>query len=337
MFTSPQRLTDKEVKLVNKWKILVDDLPCDRDRAVCAKQLESQERYFSGQVLSEEELKEARQLMEDPAGGTISVPSDPTLTGVARLKKVVIPMIRRIFPYMITNEVVGVQPMEGPVGLAYALRFIYQTTAGGITAGQEAGYNNISSTWNGPYTTANGEGLAGTGLIGGSTGDMVEMGLRVESQTITAKSRKIKARWTLEAEQDLQAMHGVKIKDEATDILSYEVSAGVDQEILYYIKQNALAGGVYNWTYTTSGGPGADGRWEQEIFRTFYTKLLAASNDIARATRRGPGNFVIASTNVCAMLESLNALIVSPVKDTSINLDQIGTAKVGKIGRINIS
>jgi hypothetical protein len=325
-----RRVTAREAQAVEKWRPLVDDLKTDRDKINCALVLENQDQYFRGCLLTEDDLKAAQELME--SGGTASVAVDPNLTGVARFKKVVIPMVRRTFPELVANELVGVQPMSGPVGLAYAIRFVYQNAAGGATAGDEAGYNTIHRSYSGPYTTQNGERLNSPNMEGGTSGTTREMGLRVSRREITARTRKLMGRYTLEAEQDLANMHGIKLEDEITDLLSYELAQEVDREIMYYLQQLALAGGTYTWTYTTGGGAGADGRWEQEIFRTFYTKCITASNAIAYATRRGAGNFIVASVNVCAMLESLVALNSSPL-DANIDTSVQGSAKVGSIGR----
>jgi len=327
-------LTRREASAIKKWQPLVEDLGTDRDKANLALILDNQENYFKGKLLSEDVMGEVSAMLQE-AGGTASVAVDPNLTGIYRMRKNVIPMVRRTFPELITNQVVGVQPMSTPVGLAYAMRYTYQNAGTTATSGTEAGYNTVDRTYSGPYTTANAERLNAPNFEGGSSGNMREMGLRIACQAIVARSRKLKARWSLEAEQDLQAMHALSVEDNMTDLLAYQLSAEIDQEVLYYLQQLAMAGGVYAWTYIQGGGAGADGRWEQEIFRTFYTKLVVASNQIATATRKGAGNIVIASPNVCAMLESLMVLNVSPV-DGNIDTSIVGTAKVGRIGRFDV-
>jgi hypothetical protein len=164
---------------------------------------------------------------------------------------------------------------------------------------------------------------------------MREMSLSVEQQEIRAKTRKLKARWSLEAQQDLAHMHGVDIEEEMTDLLAYEVSAEIDAEVKNNIIAIAQVGGVLVWDYRAGNVGAADGRWEQEKFRTLYTVCLKASNEIAQATRRGAGNFILASPGVIAALEALEQFAVSSVA-TNLATETSGVAKVGTIGRFTV-
>lgn len=325
-----RRVSAREAKAVEKWEPLVDDISEEKCKINTALVLDNQEKYFDGKLMTEDELKEANEIAE--AGGTASVASDPNLTGVARFKKIVIPMVRRVFPDQIANDLVGVQPMDGPVGLAYALRYVYQTdpNSTSISPGDEAGYKTIDQEHSGPYSTEDVERLNGDNFEGGSSGDQAEMGLKVVRQAVTAQGRKIKARWSQEAEEDLQNMQGISLEDEITEILSYELNAQIDRELIHYLTQLAKWGGTYSWEYDE-----ADGRWEQENLRTLYTTCVGASNDIAQDTRRGAGNWILCSPNVAAAFESLSVLNSSPIQG-QIDTSQAGTTKVGSVGKFDV-
>jgi len=334
----PQWTQNDLHRLYEKWGKLVQGELAIKDKDVrenTMKILDTTDRFFNSQS--------GRKMIQEAGFGSVGTGGFPVgdtdISGIERYKQIVLPMLRRIFPALITNELVAVQPMAGPVGLAYALRFHYGTTADGATAGNEIGAPSTApvSGYSGPYWTYEAErlGESATEIAGASGAQMNDLTVTVQSSVIYAKSRKLRALWTLETDQDLETMHNLSVGDQIADALQYEIGAEIDREVLYYLKQLAQAGGAYTWTYTTGGGPGADGRWEQEIYRTFYTKLLAASNDIARSTRRGAGNWVIASPRVCAMLESMSEF-VSSVVDEDINTAQVGVSKVGRCGRFTV-
>lgn len=357
-------------KLMEKWAPMTKHIKSERKKAITAKLLESQTNYFA------------------EAAGTSSTAANNgpgfNTQGVAQFKPIVMPLVARVFPELVTNDLVGVQPMSTPVGLAYALRYRYASTGGGATAGAEAGYNTVYSMFSGS-TPASANGGAGpsvptsadfgatSNIVGGdnaqqakwgytteqgellnteqrlATGNfpngldtnsnaayqMREMSLSVEQQEIRAKTRKLKARWSLEAQQDLSHMHGVDIEEELTDLLAYEVSAEIDAEVKNNIIAIAQVGGVLVWDYRANAVGSADGRWEQEKFRTLYTVCLKASNEIAQSTRRGAGNFILASPGVVAALEALEQFAVSSVA-TNLATETSGVAKVGTIGRFTV-
>jgi hypothetical protein len=364
-------MTVQVEKLVGKWAKLTDHIRSDRKKVITSKLLEQQHRYFSG-VLTE--------------GGTLSTPDNcaGSDTGIARFKPIAMPLIARVFPELVANEIVGVQPMFTPVGLAYALRYRYQTAEGGAAYNDEAGYNTVHALYSGgtpasgtslptsadftppvaggegddlsPFTAVGqpgvvtprggydlqtGERLDAANYCGTDTGAIREMGLTIESKEVIAKTRKLKARWSLEAQQDLAAMHSLDIEEELTDLLAYEISAEIDAEVKNNIIAIAQVGGVLVWDYGQVGIPAtpglgtADGRWEQEKFRTLYTVLLKASNEIAQATRRGAGNFVLCSPGVCAALESLEQFAPSSVA-TNLATETSGVSKIGTVGRFTV-
>jgi len=358
-------------QLLEKWDPMIAHIKSERKQVITAKLLENEEKWFTKQMLTESGVAS-----ESGAGcldGTVNQAVDGA-QGIAKYMGIAMPLVARVFPELITNDLVGVQPMFTPVGLAYALRYRY--TSGDAT-GVEAGYNTVYSQYSGSaditgaltnpavaqygnqstigsgliqnitgaltqgangYMTADGERLDTNGKVcGGESGNIREMGLTIEKKEITAHTRKLKARWTLEAQQDLANMHNVDVEEELTDLLAYEIAAEIDLEIKNRIIVRAVQGGILTWNYGTVGvaNGSADGRWEQEKFRTLYTVMLKASNEIAVATRRGAGNFVIASPGVVAAIESLDNFLISPVA-ASLNTEVSGVAKVGTLGRFTV-
>jgi hypothetical protein len=359
--------------LMKKWKPMVEHIRDDRKAELTAQLLEQENRYF----------KDALNETASSAGGaTVSVPSTcgaGTTSGIARFQAIAMPLVARVFPELVTNELVGVQPMFTPVGLAYALRYRYQSDFNSKSGfpGKEAGFNTVEALYSGgnPTTatstptsadflsafgsvvdngrvkggdvdgglvprggmnTADGEGLGETHWCGTAEMDRIRyMGLSVEKQTVEAKSRKLAARWSHEAQQDLKNMHNVDIAAQLSDLLAYEVAAEIDAEVKANIIALAQVGGILVWDYTSANFGGADGRWEQEKFRTLYTVCLKASNEIAVATRRGAGNFILASPTVVAAIEALEQFAISSVA-TNLATEVSGVAKVGTIGRFTV-
>jgi len=250
-------------------------------------------------------------------------------------QQIAIPMVRRTFPELIAHDVVGVQPLTGPVGLAFALRFRAGQTYDSA-ANTELGYNTIDSDYSGSSVTSAGEllGSNATGDIGlgvGSGTAIKEVNMTIEKAQVEASTRKLRSRWSLEVAQDIKAMHGLDLEEEMLDILSYEITAEIDREIIDQINSVAVSSG---WDYNNPSD--ADGRWQSEKYRTLYNMVIRKSNQIAVNTRRGAGNFIIASPIVCAALESLSAFTVWPV-GTNINSNITGVAKVGTLdGRVTV-
>ncbi len=273
---------------------------------------------------------EARYITE--AGSTLS-------TDVADFKKIVMPLTRRIFPNLIANNLVSVQPMTGPVGLAYALRFKYKS---GASDGTEIGYNSVVQGYSGDATANPASGAGGVATSAGerlssvdptATAEILEAGLSIESTTVTAKTRKLKSRWSLESAQDLKNMHGVDIESELITMLQYEISAEIDRELVNKMKGLCTVGNGNLSTYVVNS---SDGQWEQEKFRTLYTRLVKEANQIAITSRRGPGNFIIASSNVVTALDAIGNFLLSPTNSSPMELAP-GIAKVGSIeGRFDV-
>jgi len=271
--------------------------------------------------------------------------------------QIAIPMVRRTFPELIAHDIVGVQPMTGPVGLAFALRFragnSYSQQAypsGSITPtySDELGYNAIDPFYSGSQSTsagfvtsagellgsgADGSGAAAdVGLGVGTYAAISEVNMTVEKAQVEAKTRKLRSRWSLEVAQDLKAMHGLDLEEEMMDVLAYEITAEIDREIINKINSVAVAS---TWDYNSSG-PEADGRWMAEKYRTLYSAIVRKANLIAVNTRRGAGNFVVVSPMVCAALEGLSSFVLWPV-DGNVNSMVTGVSKIGSLdGRITV-
>lgn len=284
-----------------------------------------------------------------------------SVSDISVMKKLTIPMVRRVFPGLIAHDLVAVQPMSSPVGLAYAMRRHRISADGGVEyydqTSDDTGYPDAASRyadiendidkaqpqagWTGPNNTWSGERQGSDSRLFDNlqsdntvtTFDIQEVGISIISKEIRAKTRKLKARFPIEVQQDLHSMHNVDIRRELTDMLSYEVTAEIDQEILAAIKVNALNGGKFTWDYTTS----ADGRFEAEKYRTLITVINLAANEIAVANRIGAGNYLIASPRVCGVLESMPEF---KAYEMSIKLNTYGTpaanSYVGTLGRFKV-
>lgn len=284
-----------------------------------------------------------------------------SVADVSVLKKLTIPMVRRVFPGLIAHDTVAVQPMSGPVGLAYALRRHRISKDGGVEYydydGSETDYPSAANrfndiyadmdytkpqeTWLGPTTAWAAERQGNDHkLVDSIRSDsnrteypIEEVGISVFSKEIRAWSRKLRARFPIEVQQDLHAMHNIDIRRELTDAMSYEITAEIDQELLSALKHTAKKGGIMSWAYTGT----ADGRWQIEKYRTLLTAINLAANEIAVANRIGAGNFIIASPRTCAILEALPEFKLWEAKG---NINALGSqytqAKIGTIGRFAV-
>ena len=294
--------------------------------------------------------------------GTIGS-NDGYATGDARLPKVLIPMIRRTFPELITNEIVGVQPMSGPVGLAFALRYRYENSSLGANGldGYQTGSTTISNNGTprvaGPnelgyqFLDTRFTGTSATSLSGLSTdfevlgqdqgvaallsqfeltGNIPQVTVEFSKTAVEAGTRRLAARWSVELEQDLKNMNGLDIDSELTNAMSYEIQAEIDREMVMRMVQTALNAGNPNG-YTFWYAQSADARWLGERNRDFYSKVIVEANRIAIRNRRGSANFIIATPRVCAILEMLPEFQWMPVNG-NVNTQPTGIAKVGTLG-----
>ena len=282
--------------------------------------------------------------------------------GDARMPSIVIPTIRRAFPNLIAHDVVGVQPMHGPVGFAFALRALYgEGGKGDVPVGTEAGYNYVDAAFSGasgeaPALEASSEaeaawnafagvnagadanpkvyGVNGTGAETAGAewwkfgSNMPMVSFKLIKETITAETRKLGANWSMELEEDMQSMQGIDVRGEFVDLIGYELQQQIDRQILGSIVKAAIeAGNVSSWSPIT-----ADGRNQQERISTFYTEMIRRANDVAVKSRRGAANFAFASPNVCSIF---SATVFNPNSTAGFKADekgmltQNGVAKVG--------
>jgi len=236
-----------------------------------------------------------KQLTESASAGA-------TQSGnVAVLNKVILPVIRRVMPTVIANEIIGVQPMTGPVGQIHTLRVRYAETAAGVTAGDEAlSPFNIAKAYTGNLDTV-APGADDTATLEGVPGK--KLSIQVLKQTVEAKSRKISARWTFEAAQDAQSMHGLDVEAEIMAALAQEITAEIDQEILGNLRALATDSGL---TFDQSGGTAFTGTatYVGDQHAALAIMINSVANTIAQKTRRGAGNFVVVSPTALTILQS---------------------------------
>jgi len=216
---------------------------------------------------------------------------------IATLNRVILPVIRRVMPTVIANELVGVQPMTGPVAQIHTLRVRYATSSNGATAGDEAfspfkiaeSYSGNPGSNAAPSPTASMEGVAGN-----------QMSIQILKQTVEAKSRKLSARWTFEAAQDSQAMHGIDVEAEIMAALAQEITAEIDQEVLASL--NGLAGTAIE-TYDQNAVSGT-ATFVGDEHAALAVQINRVSNLIAQRTRRGAGNWCVVSPFTLTLLQS---------------------------------
>ena len=214
---------------------------------------------------------------------------------VATLNRVILPVIRRVMPTVIANELVGVQPMTGPVGQIHTLRVRYSDTANGATAGEEAlSPFKIAEAYSG---NASGKADA-TASLEGQAGN--RMSIQILKQTVEAKTRKLSARWTFEAAQDAQSMHGIDVEAEIMAALAQEITAEIDQEVLASLQ--TLAGTAAE-TYDQAAVSGT-ATFVGDEHAALAVQINRVSNLIAQRTRRGAGNWCVVSPTMLTVLQS---------------------------------
>lgn len=213
---------------------------------------------------------------------------------VATLNKVMLPLIRRVMPSVIANELVGVQPMTGPVGQIHTLRVRYAESyaTDGVVAGDEAlSPFKLATTYSGnPTATADAEGTVGR-----------KMSIQILKETVEAKTRRLSARWTFEAAQDAEAMHGIDVEAEIMQALAQEIVVEIDQEIIGSLRSLAGAGTTLDFK-----GAGVIGTptYVGDRHALLAIEVNRAANRIAARTRRGAGNYIVVSPEALTILQS---------------------------------
>ena len=216
---------------------------------------------------------------------------------VATLNRVILPVIRRVMPTVIANEIVGVQPMTGPVGQIHTLRVRYSDAGDNVAAGDEAlSPFKIAAAYAGNDDDSNPEASA-TGAMEGTAGK--RLSIQILKQTVEAKTRKLSARWTFESAQDAQSMHGIDVEAEIMAALAQEITAEIDQEVLTSLR--ALAGTVETYDQAAVSGTAT---FVGDEHAALAVQINRTANLIAQRTRRGAGNFAVVSPFALTILQS---------------------------------
>jgi hypothetical protein len=329
--------------LQQKWQAILEhpDLPAIKDsykRAVTSVLLENQERS----------LREERSAMFEAApANNINATS-----GIDKYDPIMIGLVRRAMPNLMAYDICGVQPMTGPTGLIFAMRSTYGTernntstrvealyneanTAFSGTAGTHAGSNPVS----GAYTTGAGVATATAEAMGTTGGQAFnEMSFSIDKTTVTAKSRALKAEYTVELAQDLKAIHGLDAEAELSNILSQEFMFEINREVIRTIYKVAKPGSPA----TASAGTfdldvDSNGRWSVERFKGLLFNIERDANHIAQDTRRGKGNFIVCSADVASALAMSGVLDYAPALSTGLNVDDTGNTFAGVLnGRYRV-
>jgi len=359
--------------LQEKWAPILDyqGLDAIKDphrRAVTAILLENQER----------ELREERQfLYEGPnintgsSGATAGFSADASAP-VAGFDPVLISLIRRSMPNLVAYDLAGVQPMNGPTGLIFAMRSKY-----GTQGGSEAFFDEVNTAWSAQDDDLN--AVLGSGYVAGSDGASVgfgttaqsgsnpgllspdsnatqaaynagqgmdtenaeglgyggdefnQMAFSIEKVTVTAKSRALKAEYSLELAQDLKAIHGLNAEAELANILSTEILAEINREVIRTIYKVAESGAQHN--VATAGKFDLDvdsnGRWSVEKFKGLIFQIERDANAIATRTRRGKGNMILCSADVASALTMAGVLDYTPALNANLQVDDTGNTFAG--------
>ena len=277
-------------------------------REVTAVLLENQEREMS---------KQTEALFE--AAPTNSVGSYPDAGGIAKFDPVLISLVRRAMPQLIAYDIAGVQPMTQPTGLIFAMKSRY-TSQGGTEALFNEANSAVSGTGSQSGSVAGGDAAAGTGIttaaaerLGqGGTGDgsFGQMSFSIEKTSVVAKTRALKAEYSVELAQDLKAVHGLDAEGELSNILSTEILAEINREVVRTVYRSAVPGAAVG---TATQGTfdldvDSNGRWSVEKFKGLMFQIEREANAIGQQTRRGRGNFIITSADVASALAMAGVL-----------------------------
>ena len=344
--------------LQEKWNPILNhdgmgDIKDNHRKMVTAVLLENQERM----------LREEREFLSEAA------PTNSTGSGIDNFDPVLISLIRRAMPNLVAYDLAGVQPMNGPTGLIFAMRSRYTEQAGtealfneansafagqnsslGLTdfsnaavglgttsqSGSDPGVlNDGGATADQDYNVGQGMNTGSAEALGDGTAgnDFNEMAFSIEKVTVTAKSRALKAEYSLELAHDLKAIHGLNAEAELANILSTEILAEINREIIRTIYKTAEAGAQTN---VANAGrfdldTDANGRWSVEKFKGLIFQIERDANAIAQRTRRGKGNTILCSADVASALTMAGVLDYTPALNANLNVDDTGNTFAGTL------
>jgi len=367
-------------RLQEKWAPLLDfdgldPIKDSHRRAVTAVLLENQERFLREQS----SFSEGGFLTEGPTMGTVTGNGSAGFSGgadaggpVAGFDPVLISLIRRSMPNLVAYDLAGVQPMNGPTGLIFAMRSRYGTDrtggretfydevetaysaqnstnsatqgdyTGGSDDGTSVGFGTTAQSGTNPgllnpdgslaYTTGQGMQTTDSENLGQSGGPQFnEMNFSIEKVLVEAKSRALKAEYSLELAQDLKAIHGLNAEAELANILSSEILAEINREVIRTIYKVAKPGAQAN--VATAGAFDLDvdsnGRWSVEKFKGLLFQIERDANAIAQQTRRGKGNVIMCSADVASALSMAGVLDYTPALNANLNVDDTGNTFAG--------
>ena len=349
--------------LLKKWAPVLDhgDLAAIKDshkRSVTAQLLENQERACREDAQGSGGYRNQTSLLSETAPANAMGASSSTAGdgSIDIYDPVLISLVRRSAPNLIAYDICGVQPMTGPTGLIFAMRSRFSTQGGTEALFNEAntafssvnGSNAVTQTGSSPadlsagteYTRGTGMTTAQAEALGDGAGNQFqEMAFSIEKIAVTAKSRALKAEYTMELAQDLKAVHGLDAEQELANILSTEILAEINREVVRTINITATVGAQEN--VTTAGtfnlDVDANGRWSVEKFKGLMFQLERESNAIAKATRRGKGNVLICSSDVASALQMAGVLDYTPALANNLQVDDTGNTFAGVLnGRIKV-
>ena len=357
-------------ELQKKWAPVIEhpDLGEIKDphrRAVTATLLENQE-------IAAREGNAGSGGYSEPTLLGEAAPTNATGANIDNFDPVLISLVRRSMPNLIAYDVAGVQPMTGPTGLIFAMRPQYKEQAGtealyneAITSFAASANNDATFSTSTPgrdqtqagataqagsdptarasgsgYTVTPGMSTASAEALGDAAGNhFSEMAFSIEKISVTAVSRALKAEYTMELAQDLKAIHGLDAETELSNILSAEILAEINREVVRTINYTATAGAQEN---TTSAGTfdldvDANGRWSVERFKGLVFQIEREANKIAKDTRRGKGNIMICGSDVASALQMAGVLDYTPALSVNLNVDDTGNTFAGVLnGRMKV-
>ena len=344
-------------QIQEKWAPILEhsELPSIQDnykKSVTAVLLENQEKA----------LREERASM----GFMTETAANATTGGTGNMANwdpVLISLVRRAMPNLMAYDVAGVQPMSGPTGLIFAMKSKYSTQGGTEALFDEAnaGFSGNGTANGGDSSSVAGttgtdttpaDGVEDTFAVGagmataagealGNTGDaFAQMAFSIEKTSVTAKTRALKAEYTMELAQDLKAIHGLDAESELANILSAEILAEINREVIRTINVKAKLGA--QTTNVAAAGTfdvetDSDGRWSVEKFKGLIVQIEREANQIAKDTRRGKGNFIICSSDVASALTAAGMLDYTPALAANLNVDDTGSTFAGVLnGRTKV-
>ena len=340
-------------ELQSKWQPIIEhaDLPEIGDshkKSVTAVCLENTEK-----ALKEEQGFGPSSLLE-------AAPANATGSSIDNYDPVLISLVRRAMPNLVAYDLVGVQPMTGPTGLIFAMRSRYTSQSGDEAFYNEAntefstvvagsGNNTLGQAQDGTqpsgnstsYNFAEGMSIAQAEALGSSGNTaFAEMAFSIEKIAVTAKSRALKAEYSMELAQDLKAIHRLDAETELANILSTEILAEINREIVRTVNLVAVTGAQQN---VSSAGTfdldvDSNGRWMVEKFKGLMFQIEREANEIARGTRRGKGNIMLCSSDVASALQMAGVLDYTPaLNSNNLQVDDTGNTFAGVLnGRIRV-